>query len=118
MSFFLFSAFLLKIDLILFYLDFIRKFLESLGELEPNSKTSSCCQIAYNETLAQFHPWIVRKGALMAMYTMPTRENLLTKVCLDVENAIKILPDMLETTKMVYDRTEKMYTDYSLHDLP
>lgn len=100
------------------FIDFIRKFLESLGELEPNSKTSSCCQIAYNHTLAQFHPWIVRKGALMAMYTMPTRDHLLTKVCLDVENAIKILPDMLATTKILYDRTEKMYTDFDLHGLP
>lgn len=60
----------------------------------------------------------MRKGAIVAMYTMPTRDQLLNKVCLDVEMAIKLLPDMLETTKNVYDRTQQLFTDYDLHGLP
>lgn len=99
-------------------LAFIREFLERLNEIENHEKTSNACQTAYNNTLAQFHPWLIRKGAIVAMYTMPTREQLLTKVCLDVSQAIVILPDVLLVAKTVYDRTEELYTVHDLHGLP
>lgn len=60
--------------------DFIREFLRQLGDLSDSDKTSSCCQDAYNKTLAKHHPWVIRKAAIVAMYTMPTRELLLKKV--------------------------------------
>lgn len=109
---------ILLITIVILFLDFIREFLFKLGELQPTDKTHSVCQLAYNNTLAQFHPWIVRKGAVVAMYALPTREQLLKKVCLDVEKAILILPDMLAVTKNVYDRTQKLFSDFDLHDLP
>lgn len=99
-------------------LAFIREFLLKLSEIESHEKTSGICKVAYNETLAQYHPWIVRKGASIAMYALPTREQLLNKVCQDVERSISILPDVLEISKMVYDRTEQLYTDFGLHTLP
>lgn len=74
--------------------------------------------MAYNDTLAQHHPWLVRKGALVAMYALPTREQLLNRVCIDVERSISILPDVLEISKVVYERTEQLYTDFDLHSLP
>lgn len=86
--------------------------------MEANEKASGACQAAYNQTLAQYHPWLVRKGAVVAMYAMPTREQLLTKVCLDVEQAIIILPDVLLVAQTVYDRTETLYSDHDLHQLP
>lgn len=55
---------------------------------------------------------------MVAMYSMPTREQLLNKVCLDVERAISILPEVLEISKVVYDRTEQLYADHDLHSLP
>lgn len=61
---------------------------------------------------------LVRKGAIVAMYTMPTRDQLLNRVCLDVDCAIELLPEMLETTNDVYDRTQQLFTDYDLHGLP
>lgn len=97
--------------------DFIREFLRALGELEANEKTGSCCQTAYNQTLAHFHPWLVRKGAGIAMYTMPTKEQLLNRVCLDVIQAMEILPSVLNVMQQVYDRTHKLYTDFDLHGL-
>lgn len=86
--------------------------------MNPTEKTSNVCQTAYNQTLAQYHPWLVRKGAIVAMYTMPTRDQLLNKVCLDVDLAIQLLPDMLQTTKNVYDRTQQLFTEFDLHGLP
>lgn len=61
-------------------LDFIREFLQQLGDLSDIDKTACCCQDAYNKTLAKHHPWVIRKAAIVAMYTMPTREALFKKV--------------------------------------
>lgn len=97
---------------------FIREFLHRISLLEPHERTCSVCQTAYNDTLAEYHPWLVRKGAVVAMYAMPTREQLLNKVCLDAERALDALPNVLSMVKTVYDRTEKMYSDRDLHALP
>lgn len=99
-------------------LEFIRAFLEKLPSLGSCDKTSTVCQQAYNDTLAKYHPWLVRKGANVAMLAMPTRDVLLKKVCTDIEKATKDLPRMLEMSKIVYDRTEELYTKYNLHSLP
>jgi len=61
-------------------LDFIRVFLLQLGDLSDLDKTGSCCQAAYNKTLAKHHPWVIRKAAVVAMYTMPSKEALFKKV--------------------------------------
>lgn len=89
-----------------------------MSEIEDHEKTTGVCKVAYNDTLAQFHPWLVRKGALVAMYALPTREQLLKRVCQDVERSIVLLPDVLHISKMVYERTEQLYTDFDLHELP
>ncbi|XP_052861498.1 ceramide-1-phosphate transfer protein [Anopheles cruzii] len=99
-------------------LDFIQEFLKRVGELEGDVKTNAVCQAAYNDTLAQFHPWLIRKGANMAMYALPTRDQLLDRVCVDVSVAMKMLPEMLSVTRGVYDRTQDLYTKYDLHGLP
>ncbi|XP_043666132.1 ceramide-1-phosphate transfer protein [Vespula pensylvanica] len=100
-------------------LEFIREFLWQLNEISDTDKTSMCCQDAYNKTLAKHHPWVVRKAAIVAMYTMPTRELLFQKVCgPDVQRNVDILPKMLEVTVEVLNRTYNLYDLYQLHNLP
>ncbi|XP_015191808.1 PREDICTED: ceramide-1-phosphate transfer protein [Polistes dominula] len=100
-------------------LDFIREFLRQLGELSDTDKTSTCCQDAYNKTLAKHHPWVIRKAAIVAMYTMPTREILFKKVCgANVQRNVDILPKMLEVTADVFNRTHTLYELHQLHTLP
>ncbi|XP_033231005.1 ceramide-1-phosphate transfer protein isoform X2 [Belonocnema kinseyi] len=100
-------------------LDFISEFLKQIGELTDSEKTSTCCQNAYNKTLAQHHPWVVRKAAIVAMYTMPTRGNLFKKVCGNqVERNLEVLPKMLEVTTIVFKRTHSLYEIHELHALP
>ena len=101
------------------FLDFIREFLRQLGEITDMDKTSCCCQDAYGKTLAKHHSWVIRKAAIVAMYTMPTRECLLKKVCGDnVQRNIDVLPKMLEVTANVFDRTHELYVIHDLHTLP
>lgn len=128
-------------------LDFIRVFLLQLGDLTDLDKTGSCCQDAYNKTLAKHHPWVIRKAAIVAMYTMPTKETLFKKVkwinriilglqnrwyleyvislafdsqvCGEnVQRNIDVLPKMLEVTADVFNRTDRIYETYQLHALP
>ncbi|XP_035735607.1 ceramide-1-phosphate transfer protein-like [Vespa mandarinia] len=100
-------------------LDFIREFLHQLGEISDTDKTSTCCQDAYNKTLAKHHPWVIRKAAVVAMYTMPTRELLFKKVCgVNVQRNVDILPKMLEVTVDVLNRTHTLFELHQLHTLP
>ncbi|KAL5288036.1 GLTPD1 family protein [Megaselia abdita] len=99
-------------------LEFIYEFLQKLAVLEDNEKTSSCCKSSYNNTLAKYHPWVVRKAANVAMYALPCQGDLLRKVCIDVPRAVQELPEMLKFTKIVYDRVELLYTTHDLHWLP
>lgn len=100
-------------------LDFIKDFLRQLGDISDGDKTSGCCQDAYNKTLAKHHPWMIRKAAVVAMYTMPTRDILFKKVCgNNVQRNIDVLPKMLEVTADVFDRTHKLYDAHELHGLP
>ncbi|XP_012270183.1 ceramide-1-phosphate transfer protein isoform X2 [Orussus abietinus] len=99
-------------------LDFIREFMQRLGDLTDAEKTSSCCQEAYGKTLAKHHPWVVRTAAVVAMYTLPTREALLKKVCGEhVQRNVDILPKMLEVTAVVFTRTHSLYEVHQLHAL-
>ncbi|XP_011696096.1 PREDICTED: ceramide-1-phosphate transfer protein [Wasmannia auropunctata] len=100
-------------------LDFIKVFLLQLSDLSDLDKTGRCCQDAYNKTLAEHHPWVIREAAKVAMYTMPSKEALLKKVCGDnVQRNIDVLPKMLEVTGDVLSRTHKIYDIYELHGLP
>lgn len=100
-------------------LDFIREFLRQLGDLSDIDKTSNSCQDAYNKTLAKHHPWVIRKAAVVAMYTMPTRELLFKKVCgSEVQRNMDVLPKMLQVTEDVFNRTHNLYDIHQLHNLP
>lgn len=89
-----------------------------MGDIASDEKTGQSCLDAYNSTLANFHPWLIRKGVAVSVFALPTRDNLLNKVCANVDEAIISLPETLKVMSVVYDRTQEMYTKYDLHSLP
>ncbi|XP_055859199.1 ceramide-1-phosphate transfer protein [Episyrphus balteatus] len=99
-------------------LEFVHEFLLRVGDLGECDKTSGCCKSAYNDTLSKHHSWLIRRGALVAMYAMPTKGELLKRVGVSQSRATEILPDMLKATKIVHNRTESLYTLFELHELP
>jgi len=100
-------------------LDFLRQFLKRVGELQPQDKTDVIGREVYNETLAKHHSWLVRKGAVLAMYVLPTRDVLLLRVCgMNTQSALEALPAMLESTNEVYNRTEIFFQEKDLLNLP
>lgn len=61
-------------------LEFIHLFLKRISELQETDNTADVCKQSYDETLAKYHPFLIRKGAKLAMYYMPNRDDLLKKV--------------------------------------
>lgn len=88
--------------------------------MADNEKAHIVCKSAYNDTLAKHHTFLIRKGAQVAMFTIPTRGDLLKRVChnMDVTRAMELLPEMLRNMRMAYDRTNELYTLHDLHNLP
>lgn len=100
-------------------LDFTRDFLRKLSHLKCDEKTSDACKVSYQETLAPYHTFLIRKGAEIAMAMgLPTRDDLLTKVCKDVNMSIEKLPEMLKYTDVVYERIQVFYEKNDLLALP
>ncbi|KAJ8946250.1 hypothetical protein NQ318_004619 [Aromia moschata] len=102
-------------------LDFIQLFLKKLGDLKEEDNTSTACREAYDRTLAKHHPFVIKNGARIAIYTLPTREVLLKRVCGETENiqrAMDMLPKTLEVTSVVFNRIENLYAVHDLHTLP
>ncbi|XP_046673472.1 ceramide-1-phosphate transfer protein [Homalodisca vitripennis] len=100
-------------------LDFLRQFLKRIGELQPGDKTNTIGQEVYDETLGKYHSWLIRKGAHLAMFVLPTRDVLLERVCgKNTQSALSALPDMLLSTNEVYNRTELYFKEKDLLNLP
>ncbi|KAF7696222.1 ceramide-1-phosphate transfer protein [Silurus meridionalis] len=97
----------------------LQLFLESLRTSTEESKTSALCSEAYNASLAQYHPWIIRKAAGVALCTLPGRDAFF-----DVMNAgshqdvITLLGEALPQISEVYQITQDLYAKNNLLDLP
>ena len=101
-------------------LSFTMLFLERLAESSNQEKASSIASSAYAETLAKFHPWLIRKAANLAMYTLPSRGDMMVLVAKEAstEEVQGKLKACVLAIKPVYNQIEDLYTKYSLHDLP
>ncbi|KAG8193876.1 hypothetical protein JTE90_011436 [Oedothorax gibbosus] len=105
-------------------LEFISSFMEEFGTAESAAKSSTIAQKCYKDTLARYHPWLVQKGAGIAMYTLPSKKHFIEKVkgepCDDqqVEYYGKMMADIAQASRRVYDVTQKLYEANDLLDLP
>ncbi|EFX74206.1 hypothetical protein DAPPUDRAFT_231317 [Daphnia pulex] len=100
---------------------FIALFLEELFQLKSEDKLSSACQKTYSSTLGQYHPWIIQKAAIMAMYALPTKQGLLHRIKSPdetEEHYNELLPKAVDAMKEVYNRTQKLYQEHNILELP
>ena len=105
-------------------LEYIIMFLKGVSDLETDAKCCPLSQDAYNNSLKKFHPWIVQKGALLAMHMLPTKRGLLEKVSgaqfeSDKYNkAEELVPHGVKVMQEVYDKTNEIYVQFDLLNLP
>lgn len=55
---------------------FVVKFIDNIRLANDNDKMSQLARKAYDETLAYYHPWLVRKGVHLAVHTLPSRHQV------------------------------------------
>lgn len=100
-------------------LQWLQLFLERLRTSSEDSKTSVLCSEAYNESLAQYHPWIIRKAAGMALCALPTRDTFFEVMNAgNQEQVIALLGEALPVIAEVHQVTEELYAKNNLLDLP
>ncbi|XP_070767204.1 ceramide-1-phosphate transfer protein [Enoplosus armatus] len=100
-------------------LRWLELFLERLRTSSEDSKTSVMCAEAYNESLAQHHPWVIRKAAGMAFCVLPGRPAFLEVMNVGPpEQVVAMLGEALPLISEVYQITEDLYAQHNLLDLP
>jgi len=95
-------------------LEFVAEFINALIE-RKDSSVSGPVWNAYSQTLAKHHTWIIRNTVSMAMYTLPTRQNILLQV--GVEEDPECLTPLVKTMREVYEIVQSVYTESALLDL-
>ncbi|XP_037075912.1 ceramide-1-phosphate transfer protein-like [Pollicipes pollicipes] len=103
-------------------LAFIADFLRELHDRADEQKMASVCQDSYKRTLAVHHPWLVQKGALLAMYTLGTRGDIVAKAVgedpAEREQGKATLLECVDTMQDVYNTMQGLYEANGLADLP
>ena len=92
-----------------------------LNTHHPVHSKEKLSQVAYNsyhQTLAKYHPWIIRKGVGLAVYTLPSREHLLKDICLEPSQAATKLESLQTKIEHVYQAVQKIYSDNDVLNLP
>ncbi|XP_078616200.1 uncharacterized protein LOC144884628 isoform X1 [Branchiostoma floridae x Branchiostoma japonicum] len=100
-------------------LNFSLAFCEGLKKSEPGDKIVTIAYDSYSSTVSHYHGWFVRKAIQAAFYLLPSRDTFMGLLCdTDEDTTFKILNELAEAAKPVYDRTQYVYEKYNYLDLP
>ena len=100
-------------------LKFTQLFLNSLAVMNDTDNLPATAITIYNNTLANFHPWLIRNAAKLAMYTLPNKKALINNISkeADFEQITEKLKEGAAALEEVYTGIELLYTQNDLHSL-
>ena len=100
-------------------LEFIILFIRRIQEAENGAKLSELASDAYTTTLSKYHPWLIRKGVAIALYTLPTKDQLIERLSMeDPTQTSEALSNIVTSLQPAYDTVQKVYVDNSILNLP
>lgn len=100
-------------------LRWLQLFLERLRVSGQDDSTSVMCADAYNQSLSQHHPWVVRKAAGLAFCVLPGRTAFFEVMNVGPEErVVSVLGEALPLISEVHRITEALYAQHGLLDLP
>ncbi|XP_040181790.1 ceramide-1-phosphate transfer protein [Rana temporaria] len=100
-------------------LRWLQLFLEKLRTSTEDSKTSTLCAEAYNDSLANHHPWLIRKTANVAFLVLPNRNTFFEVLNVGTsEEVVDMLGEAMPYVSNVYDFTQELYSQHNLLELP
>ncbi|XP_041467066.1 ceramide-1-phosphate transfer protein-like [Lytechinus variegatus] len=100
-------------------LEFFCVLLKRLKPAKGTDPTSTLTSKTYGETLGKYHPWVVRQMAYLAIKTLPNKQQLIHRYCLqDAEEAQALVILSLQAMEVVYDKTQDILAHHDLLNLP
>lgn len=101
-------------------LGFLLMFLTKVHQLKMTDSTREAGRDAYDKMLAPYHSWFVRSGATVAMYSLPTKEVMIRRICLgtNASQCTSMFPDILAGMNKVYRCVQSHYEENGLLNLP
>ncbi|XP_078457892.1 ceramide-1-phosphate transfer protein-like [Lampetra planeri] len=95
-------------------------FLEKLrASDEASERPSVLCAEAYGASLAQHHPWLVRRASALAFRTLPARQVFLARLGAGPEKEVlAVLGEAVPAIVKVYDISQRLYEHYQILSLP
>lgn len=98
-------------------MEFIALFLQNIKN-NTELKLSDIAHSSYQETLAAYHPWIIRKGVGLAMYTLPSTEKLLAELGEDRVSTLEHIDQLQNILSKVFTIIQKYYEEHKILDIP
>eukprot|EP00039_Didymoeca_costata_P019993 m.339655 g.339655 ORF g.339655 m.339655 type:complete len:206 (-) comp18900_c0_seq1:173-790(-) len=101
-------------------LEFIECFLSALSEAPSDESSATVARAAYDKTLSKHHAWLVRKTVGAALYTLSSRETLLTQLCGEIpeDEQAAMMKNLCKSLDSSYQAIKKIYDEHKLHELP
>lgn len=100
-------------------LEFIAALFKALSGANDDASVGKMAQESYDKTLAKHHPWLIRKGASLAMLTLPKVEEIFAKALPDEKKDLRqLVTSVSEEAYKVYNFTQSIYEQNNLLDLP
>ncbi|XP_043538047.1 ceramide-1-phosphate transfer protein-like [Chiloscyllium plagiosum] len=100
-------------------LRWLQLFLDNIRTSSENDSMSIGCAEAYEQSLAKYHSWLVRKAAGIAFLALPARTEFLQILCLEGSKETKDkLWSAVNLIERVYNVTQGMYAQYNMLELP
>ncbi|XP_075926404.1 ceramide-1-phosphate transfer protein isoform X2 [Petromyzon marinus] len=97
----------------------LRLFLERLRTSGENDRPSTMCSEAYDRSLSEHHPWIVRQASSVAFRLLPTRSAFFEVMHVGAEEqVVAMLGEAVPAIEKVYDVSQAVYTEHNMLDLP
>jgi len=96
-------------------LEYIGEFMAELLTATNDGSTSEIAARVYERTLAMHHNWLMRKMAVLAMYTLPRRDMLIKSMCKqDSEQVNVLLNKVVKEIKIICQVTENNLKEYGV----
>lgn len=109
-------------------LQFFSEFMDELAQVPGSSATSHLARDCYRKTLAPHHSWVIQKSASLAMYTLPARDQLLSRSFGSCDKSSDMtekwrqqsetMTQLSRLSRQVYDLVQDLFAENRLLELP
>ncbi|KAH7957227.1 ceramide-1-phosphate transfer protein [Rhipicephalus sanguineus] len=100
-------------------LEFIAALFKAISTANDDASVGKMAKESYDQTLAKYHPWLIRKGASIAMLTLPKVEEIFAKALPEEKKDLRqLVTGIAEEATKVYNFTQSVYEKNNILDLP